>query len=165
MQTEHGIKKTKTQTFPGEETAAATAWSMPTCRAVDKEIIRDNSAQREDPVAKELRFDPVTKKMNKNHRRPIYGDEATTEEERQKNHKTREGAKHQRRRTRQREQTQERQRRKKQGTQRQKGREAREPMRGTRGRHSWKEAEAVKRRIRKRHPAKKTTERIEATEN
>ena len=59
---------------------------MPTRLAVNKEIIRDNSAQREEPVAKELRFDRVTKKMNKNHRRPIYGGEheATKEEERQK---------------------------------------------------------------------------------
>ena len=72
--------------FLGKETAAATAWSMPARQAVDKEITRDNSAQREDPIAKELRFDRVTKKMNKNHRRPIYGgeDEATKEEERQK---------------------------------------------------------------------------------
>ena len=79
-------EKTKTQTFPGEETTAATAWSMPTRLAVTKEIIRDNSAQREDPVAKEPRFDRVTKKMNKNHRRPIDGGEheVTKEEELQK---------------------------------------------------------------------------------
>ena len=46
-----------------------------------------------------------------------------------------------------------------------KGREARELTRGTRGRHSWKEAEAEKRRIRKRHLVKKSTERMEATVN
>ena len=68
-------------------------------------------AQREDPVAKELRFDRVMKKMNKNHRRPIHGgdDKATKEEEQQKPN-TREGVKYQRRRTSQREQSQERQR-------------------------------------------------------
>ena len=84
-------------------------------RAVAKDTVRDNSAQREDPVAKELRFDRVTKKLNKNHTRPIYEghQEATKEEERQKpktrGEETREGEKYQSRLTSQREQTQERQ--------------------------------------------------------
>ena len=84
--------------------------------AVAKDTKRDNSAQREDPVAKELRFDRVTKKVNKNHTRPRYGghEEATKEEECQKpktrDEETREGAKSQSRRTSQREQSQERQR-------------------------------------------------------
>ena len=67
----------KTQTPAGEETSAATAWSTPTRLAVEKETIRDNSAQREDPVTKELRFDRVTKKTNKNHRRPIADNKRT----------------------------------------------------------------------------------------
>ena len=96
--------------------------------AVDKETIRDNSAEREDPVAKEPRFDQVTKKMNKNHRRPIYrrDDEATKEEERQKP-KTTEGAKYHTRRTSQREQSQETERLKEAGnpkTERQGGKES-----------------------------------------
>ena len=114
--------------------------SSPTPLAVVKENIRDNSAQREDPIAKELRFDRVTTKMNKNHRRPTYGghDEATKEEERQKP-QTREGAKYHRRRPSQREQSQERQRAKEAGNPKTKkaGRQ-REQRSGTLGRHCWK---------------------------
>ena len=103
MQTEHGNQEDEDKdAFPLEkETSAGTAWSSPKRLAVAKYTKRDNSAQKKDPVAKELRFDRVTKKWNKNHTRPICGgyEEATKEEERQKpntrDDETREGTKNQ----------------------------------------------------------------------
>ena len=59
---------------------------MDNTRSTPRKTRQDNSAQRKDPVAKELRFDRVTKKVNKNHTRVRYGgqEKATKEEEHQK---------------------------------------------------------------------------------
>ena len=61
------IREPSTRTGSGR-TPKDRRWLRP--EEPQETTIRDNSAQREDPVAKEPRFDRVMKKVNQNHTRP-----------------------------------------------------------------------------------------------